>query len=258
MRGAAMKGQLSYIIKPVSLVVTIVLLLLLYNSISSFGSKEKIAQQDLDTTAASTNTLLVLANSPLCLAYESPASQGQYGNIVDASKLDYFNSNFSSREPNCARSFQYGWRVTVKEISLQNGVTIFSRNWSFGAANFSLDTGINSNVPDFSMPIAIHYSDRLTRPGLMYIHLVSGELEKIAGIIDYSCNLHLQGRLNKTTVQLSTTFPLIFDKNTNSLCQVSKTNACRITDCSLDFNGYKSPGNYLMKISFNGNTEVIQ
>jgi len=252
-----MKGQLSYIIKPISLVITIVLILLLYNSISSFGTKEKIAQQDLDTTAASTNTLLVLANSPLCLAYVSPQSEGEYANIVDVNKLDYFASNFSSKEPECARSFEYGWRVTVKEIMQSSGVTIFGKNWSFGATNFSLKADNPNVVPDFTMPIAIHYSDRLTRPGLMTIHLESGELEKIAGIVDYACNLYRQGRLTKSTVQLHTSFPLTYDSNSKSLCQVGKINSCRVTDCKLDFNGYKSSGNYVMKISFDGDMEVI-
>jgi len=253
-----MKGQLSYIIKPLALVVTIVLLLLLYNSISSFGSREKIAQQSLDTTADSTNILLLLANSPLCLAYQSAETQGLYANIVDVQKLNYFAQNYQNTEPECARNFDYGWRVTIKEFKESNGATVSGNSWSFGATNFSFDSSQNSLGLDFSLPIAIHYSDTLIRPGLMTIHLVSGELEKISGILDFSCQLHMQGRLLKSTVQIHTTYPLIYDANSHSLCQISKTNSCRITDCELDFSGFKSPGTYLLKISFDKDKEVIR
>jgi hypothetical protein len=252
-----MKGQLSYIIKPLSLVLTIVLLLLLYNSISTFQINEKTAEQDLNLVADSTNILLVLANSPLCLAYKAPATEGLYANIVDAQKLDYFSQQYSSIEPECARSYDYGWRVTVKEFKQSGNSIIFGKAWSFGAANFSRDAAFRNSL-NFSMPIAIHYSDMLTRPGLMTLTLVGDELEKIAGAIDWTCQLHRQGRLTKSTVQIYTSYPLIYDQNSKSLCQVSKTNFCRITTCNLDFQGFGAPGNYPLRISFDGDKEVIK
>lgn len=254
-----MKGQLSYIIKPLSLVITIVLLLLLYNSISSFGLREKVASQNLDTTADSTNILLVLANSPLCLAYDAPSSNGLYANVIDVQKLNHFASVYANQEPECARSYDSGWRVTIKEFDQSNGQTIYGNVWSFGATNFSLDVNTGNSLNfDFSMPVAIHYSDKLTKPAIMTIHLVSGELEEIAGIVDWTCQLHNQNQLSKSSVQIHTSYPISYDPNTNSLCQVSKVNSCRIMDCNLDFAGYKSAGNYLMQISFSGNKEVIR
>lgn len=254
-----MKGQLSYIIKPLALVITIILLLLLYNSISSFGLREKVAQQNLDITADSTNILLLLANSPQCLAYVSPASGGEYANIVDANKLDSFVQLYSNKEPECARSFDYGWRVTITEIKQDNGQTVFGKSWSFGAASFSLDANSADNLNlNFSIPIAIYYSDRLTRPGKMTIHLVSGELERIAGIFDFACQSHNHGNLQSLNVQIHTSYQMSYDSKTNMLCQVSSTKSCRITECSMDFAGFKSPGNYLTKINFNSGTEVVR
>jgi hypothetical protein len=252
-----MKGQLSYIIKPLSLVLTIILLLLLYNSISSFGAREKSAEQDLNLAADATNILLVLANSPLCLAYQAPESEGLYANIVDVQKLNYFSQQYSSIEPECARSFDYGWRVTVREFEQSGNSVVYGNLWSFGAANFSKDA-TSRNSLNFSLPIAIHYSGTITRPGLMVMTLVGDELEKISGVIDWTCQLHRQGRLVKSTVEIHTSYPLIYDANSKSLCQVSKTNFCRITDCDLDFQGFKTSGNYLLKISFDGDKEVIR
>lgn len=252
-----MKGQLSYIIKPISLVLTIVLLLLLYNSVSSFGTREKAASQILDLTADSTNILLVLANSQLCLGYKSAVTEGLYANIVDVEKLNYFSQEYASVEPQCARNFDFGWRVTVKEFKQSSDSTVFGNVWSFGATNFSQSVA-SHNWLEFSMPIAIRYSDSLTRPGTMIIHLVDGELERIAGAIDWICELHKENRLLQTTVQIHTSYPLTYDANSKLLCQVSKTNSCRITDCNLDFAGFKAPGTYLLRINFAGDKEVIR
>jgi hypothetical protein len=254
-----MKGQLSYIIKPLALVITIILLLLLYNSISSFGLREKVAQQSLDITADSTNILLLLANSPQCLAYVSQASQGEYANIVDVNKLTSFSQLYANKEPECARSFDYGWRATVTEFKQDNGQTVTGDSWSFGASSFSLDANNADNLNlNFSMPIAIYYSDKVTRPGKITIHLVSGELEKIAGIFDFACESHNQGSLQNLNVQIHTSYQMSYDPKTNMLCQVSNVNSCRVTDCSMDFAGFKSPGDFLVKINFNGSTEVVR
>jgi hypothetical protein len=252
-----MKGQLSYIIKPLSLVVTIILLLLLYNSISSYQTREIVAQNSLDLVADATNILLVLSNSQLCLAYQSPTTEGLYANIVDVNKLNYFSQTYKTAEPDCARNFDYGWRVTVKEYKQVNGATVYGNNWTFGAASFSQDNAFGNSV-DFSIPIAIHYSDTLTRPAMMTIHLVDGELERLSGIIDWACQLHKQNGIDKLSVQVHTSYPVVYKSSSSSICQVSKTDSCRATDCNLDFGGLKSSGNYLIKIIFNGNIEVIR
>jgi len=252
-----MKGQLSYIIKPLSLVLTIILLLLLYNSISSYQTRETVAQHSLNLVADATNILLVLSNSQLCLGYQSPSTQGLYANIVDVNKLNYFAQTYQKTEPECARNFDYGWRGTVKEYKQANGATVPGNNWTFGADSFSQDAAFSNSV-DFSIPIAIRYSDQLTSPGLMTIHLVDGELEKISGTIDWACQLHLQNSIDKLSVQVHTSYPIVYSSNSQTICQVSKTNSCRMTDCNLDFAGLKSAGNYLLKISFNGSAEVIR
>ncbi len=252
-----MKGQLSYIIKPLSLVMTIILLLLLYNSISSYQTRETVAQNSLNLVADATNILLVLSNSQLCLAYQSPTTEGLYANIVDVNKLNYFAQTYTTAEPDCARNFDYGWRVTVKEYKQVSGATVYGNNWTFGAVNFSQDAAFGNSV-DFSIPIAIHYSNRLTRPGLMTIHLVDGQLEKLSGIIDWACQLHRQNGIEKLSVQVHTSYPVIYNSVSSSICQVGKTNSCRVTDCNLNFAGLKSSGNYLIKISFDGDTEVIR
>ena len=152
-----MKGQLSYIIKPLSLVMTIILLLLLYNSVSSFGTQERKAQKSLNLAADATNILLVLANSEDCLAYRSAVTLGLYANIVDVKRLDDFAAKYVDSEPECARSLDFGWRVTITEFKRSEGLTVEGKKWSFGASDFSRDAAFRNSL-DFSIPIAIKYS----------------------------------------------------------------------------------------------------
>jgi len=251
------KGQLSYIIKPISLVMTIVLLLILYNSIQSFGTRERQAQQGLDLASDATNILLVLANSEDCLAYRSAVSQGIYANIVDVKKLDDFASRYASEEPECARSLDFGWRVTVMEFKLSEGKTIEGRNWSFGASQFSRGAAFRNSL-DFSIPIAVRYSDKLTRAGKMQIHLVDGELEKISGVLDLYCQFFKNNRLIRGSATIKTSYPLKYNADTGQLCSVSKPESCRKLWCPMSFEEIKTGGEYILKMSYVNGIMVVK
>ena len=244
-----MKGQLSYIIKPISLVMTVVLLLLLYNTISTFSSQQSNAQNLLDITSDATNILLVLANSQDCLAYKSSTTNGLYANIVDVNRLNFFSQKYASTEPECARSFDFGWRVTVTDYKQSNNATVIGNNWSFGANEFSNAKAIHQDF-SFSLPIAVRYSDQLTRPGIMQIHLVSGELESIAGILDWSCQLFKNGGLTSYSTTITTNYPLTYFPTTNQLCSISDTPACRTMWCPMSFENIGSSGQYVLKVTY--------
>jgi len=252
-----LKGQLSYIIKPLSLVMTIVLLLLLYNSISSFGTRETAVQKGLDLTSDATSTLLVLANSEDCLAYHSPLTQGVYANIVDLNKLNDFVGKYSATEPECARSFDFGWRITITEFKRTEGNVTEGNKWSFGASNFSRDNAFHQDLL-FSIPMAVRYSDKLTRPATMQIHIVDGELEKIAGILDWSCVLFKNNRITKFSIQIKTSYPLSYNSQMNELCSMSKEKSCRQMWCPMNFAEIKSAGDYILKISYTDGVMVVK
>lgn len=251
------KGQLSYIIKPLSLVMTIVLLLILYNSIQNFGNRERQAQQGLDLTADATNILLVLANSEDCLAYRSAVTRGLYANIVDVTKLNSFAAKYSDSEPECARSLDFGWRVTVIEFKRSAGTTIEGSKWSFGANEFSRDSAFRNSL-DFSIPVAIRYSDKLTRAGMMQVHLVDGELEKISGMLDWYCEMFKSNRFTKGSAQIMTSYPLSFNTTDGELCSMSKEKSCRKMWCPMDFEEIKSGGTYILKMNYADGAMVVK
>lgn len=251
-----MKGQLSYIIKPLSLVMTIVLLLLLYESISTFGANQKTVQTSLDLTSDATDILLVLANSEDCLAFKSPITQGLYANIVDVSKLNDFAARYSNTEPECARSFDFGWRVNITEYKRVEGSLLSGNSWSFGAGDFSHDNALTGQAY-FSVPVAIRYSDRLTRPGTMQIHIVNGELEKISGIMDWACHLFQTNQITRFSTPISTSYGLSYNPAGNELCSMSKVPACRIMWCQLNFTDIKSGGGYILKMTYSNGVMAV-
>jgi len=251
-----MKGQLSYIIKPLSLVMTIVLLLLLYNSISSFGASQKTVQKTLDLNSDATNALLVLANSEDCLAFHSQITQGLYANIVDIDKLNDFSARYSDTEPECARNFDFGWRVTVTEYKRVEGALTTGSNWTFGARDFSHDSALIGTA-DFSVPIAIRHSDKLTRPGVMQIHLVNGELERISGLLDWACHLFQSNSITRFSTPISTSYGISYNAATNELCSMSKVPACRTMWCQLNFTSIKSGGSYVLKMTYSNGKMVV-
>jgi len=252
-----MKGQMSYIIKPISLVMTIVLLLILYSSVQSFGTRERQAQEGLDLASDATNILLVLANSEDCLAYRSAITSGLYANIVDVTKLDDFASRYASEEPECARSLDFGWRATVTEFKRSEGLTVDGKNWSFGANQFSRDAAFRNSL-DFSIPIAIRYSDRLTRAGNIQIHLVDGELEKISGVLDLYCQFFKNNRLTQGNAQIKTSYPLKYNADTGQLCSVSNPASCRKVWCPMNFEEIKTGGEYILKINYVDGVMVVK
>jgi len=245
---------MSYILKPISLVMTIALLLVLYSSISESIAKERKAAKTLNLISTSTNILLLLANSEDCLAYRHPATEGLYANIVSFEKLKQITSSYQNIEPTCARNYNFGWRATVIEMSQDPQSP--SKIWSFGAKNFSKGSAFRNDL-NTSIPIAIRYSDKNVIPGNIFLYIVDGELESIAGALDWSCDLFRAGRMNATSLGIRTSYPLTYVKSTNELCSGSKEKSCRIMSCPLVFNDIKAAGEYVWTIKYaNGNLVV--
>lgn len=246
---------MSYILKPISLVMTIALLLVLYSSISESISKERQAAKQLNLVSASTNTLLILANSPDCLAFIAPSTNGLYANLVDVQKLKQITSDYSNIEPPCARNYDFGWRATVVEASQDSQTPIHT--WSFGANNFSTGAAFKYDL-NTSMPIAIRYSDKVVIPANIYIYMVNGELENIAGALDWTCTLFRNNDINITSFGIHTSYPLTYYNSTNQLCSGSKVQSCRIMSCPLVIRNINSPGDYVWTINYSQGSLVVK
>lgn len=253
-----MKGQMSYIIKPITLVLIIALLIVLYSSINSSVARERKARQTLNLVNAANNILLVLANSKDCLAFRSIAASGLYANIVDVNKLNEFSSKYSDVEPECARSYDFGWRVNVTEISRMHPEQA-AKAWEFGAKQFEDENDKSfRNSIEVSMPIAIRYGDRDVRPGLMTVTVVDGELEKIAGMFDWTCQMMKADRLKSFSVTIHTSHGITYDKGNDEICFLTKDRICKVMSCPLDFKELKSSGDYILTIKYNNGVLVVK
>ncbi|NCN39564.1 MAG: hypothetical protein GW914_04250, partial [Candidatus Aenigmarchaeota archaeon] len=80
-----MKGQISYVMKPMTMIAVIILLVFLLQSLYLNRGKETQAEKKLDIVGTGTNILLILANSKDCLAYDYQQTM-EKANILDAAK----------------------------------------------------------------------------------------------------------------------------------------------------------------------------
>jgi hypothetical protein len=229
-----MKGQLSYVIKPIMLIVTIILVI--FFTFSFYGStiEEKRREKSLDLTAMATNVLLILANSEDCLAYQAPITQGAYANIISIEKIEEFSEKYKEEEPECARSFDFGWRVNISEIDLNGNVV---KSWSFGAKDFSHDKKEEIN---FWIPVAIRYDSKDIRPGKMQIKIVYGELESIAGFFDMVCKTKTS---KKIEISLEDDVKIQNDK-------ICINNRCRRLYCNVTGINEIKRGEYILSASY--------
>lgn len=249
---------MSYIIKPLTLVMIIALLIVLYSSINSSVARERKARQSLNLVNSAENILLVLANSKDCLAFKSISASGLYANVVDVNKLNEFSLKYSDVEPDCARSYDFGWRVNVTEINRMHPEEP-TKAWEFGAGQFEdqLDLAWRGSQ-EISMPIAIRYGDRDVRPGMMRVKVVEGELESIAGTIDWTCQMMKMDRLKSFSVTIHTSHGITYDKNNNKLCLLTKDKVCKVMSCPLDFKELKTSGDYILTIKYSNGVLVVK
>ena len=251
-----MKGQASFIMKPMMLIGVIILLLFLIQSLYSGRGREKIAEKKLDIVGTATNILLILSNSNQCLAYNSSVTGKTQGSVLNVTKIDFFDSNYREVEPECARNYEFGWRVEISQID-KNGK--IERSWDFGAKEFSTGKSMSNEIR-FWIPVAIKYpkGDRrcgsglnlegCTKLGKMDIILVDGELEKLAGFFDWSCKMGKYWRLKSTSIEFSVNQPVTYNSLENKICI---GNSCRKLLCPLlYFDGFKSKGIYNIQVNY--------
>jgi len=235
------KAQLSYVIKPMTLVVTIVLLVFLLQSLYKSRVGEKVAEKNLDIVGTATNILLILADSKECLAYDDPLIVTK-SNILDVEKLNSFKLKYQEIEPECARNYEFGWGVSVKQISKDEKT---EKEWDFGAKEFSNGKSLSNQV-EFWIPVAIRYSEDDVRLGKMEIKLVDGELERLSGFFDWSCNMGKMNKITSSSTEIYISQPVSYENG--ELCIQGN---CRKLICDLVyFDGFASEGVYRIEVNY--------
>ncbi|MBN2094654.1 MAG: hypothetical protein JW727_01270 [Candidatus Aenigmarchaeota archaeon] len=245
-RMTRIKGQMSFTVKPFTMLMMIVLLLFLLMFLNSSEVKKEKAQRDLELRSAATDVLLILANSEDCLAYQLPTGESAYANIVDVKKLDSFSLEYQGIEPMCARNYDFGFRVEVSEIVMTDLGSRVGKTWTFGRGNFSRE--YYDNKMSYIMPIAIKYSEKEVGLGRLNLTVVDGQLDRIAGFLDRACMMGKSSCKNQSSAKISLDYPLSYSEG--ELCIGLKNKDCRKLLCELDMKDIKSKGTYRLATSF--------
>ncbi|MGC9310811.1 MAG: hypothetical protein ACP5E4_03775 [Candidatus Aenigmatarchaeota archaeon] len=248
-----MRGQMSFMIKPFTLVMIIVLLLFLVIYLNSSEVKKETAKRSIDLQSAATDILLLLANSEDCLAFQTPQTSSAYANIVDVGRLEEFANEYQGIEPPCARNYDYGFRVEITETVMSEKGYLDGNTWSFGVEDISRE--YHDISLSYWMPVALKYSEKEVGVGKMKVTLVDGDLEKVAGFLDRACMLGKTGRLNETSAEITISHPILYSEGL--LCVGLKNKDCRRTVCDLEFAGTKSGGKYRFMTAFHSPDKLV-
>jgi hypothetical protein len=231
--------------KPMMLISVIILLIFLVQSLYSARGKERMAEKNLDILSTATNILLILSNSEQCIAHTSAVTDKTQGNIIEVTKLNEFDVIYDEIEPECARNYDFGWRVMVEEI--EENMEEQVKEWSFGSKEFSTDKSLDTEV-EFWIPVALRYSKEDVRLGKMNIKVVDGELEKLSGFFDWICKMGQMKRLNSFSTELFISQPVTYNSLENKICIGG---SCRKMNCELlYFDGIGSEGTYKLVANY--------
>jgi len=241
------KGQMSFLSKPVMLVLTIAVLIVLLQTVWSTPAKDKEQELTLRLMAKASEILDVLLSSEDCLAMRTNITESAYAYVASKEKLDDFASRYASREPDCARNFEYGYSVAVEEYCPPEASDCL--RWSFGSPDFS-PAGDAIGRQTRTLPVGILHSRKDIRVGKATITLTDGALERIAGFLDKACMLGPSGGAEQS---MKITFANELRLSGGTVCL---GNACRKLDCPTEEKSIPS-GSHNLRVAYaRGQLEV--
>lgn len=234
------RGQVSFLTRPVILVMTVVILLILLSSVWSQQAREKKQERAMDLMTRATEIMNVLVSSEDCLALKTQPAQGAYAYVVSKDKLDQFTVLYSDREPNCARDYQFGYRVKVKTLLGPE------KEWEFGASEFSTGAA-RDGFQKRTLPVGIKFSEKDVRTGRIEIEIYDGVLERLSGFLDHSCVLGKTG-IKTRDKSIHTEVPVSFTENQVCL-EMGAGKACKELLCPVVAEKL-SPGDYMLTTEY--------
>ncbi|RLD97462.1 MAG: hypothetical protein DRI92_05600, partial [Aquificota bacterium] len=163
------------------------------------------------------------------------------------SKLDRFASMYQGIEPECARNHNYGYRVKVTEIT-RNDKDV-GDVWEFGANEFSFGDALKNKF-ELWIPVALRYDEETVGIGKMEIEIYDGELEALAGFIDWACMLGKLGRYDRLSARIHASYPIVLNESGYLCINTKSKKACRRLLCRTYFKGIMSPGTYMITTEF--------
>ncbi|OGI15085.1 hypothetical protein A3K63_03830 [Candidatus Micrarchaeota archaeon RBG_16_49_10] len=106
------KGMSEILMKQIYLIVAILSIVLVINQVFTLTKRGVADSRLLDMRAQSNDILNTLVSSTECLAMDT---NGQM--VLSPTALDEFTTVFSDVEPNCIRSYDYGYSVRVEKFN---------------------------------------------------------------------------------------------------------------------------------------------
>lgn len=215
------KAQMSFLSKPVMLVMTIAVLLILLQTVWSNPKTEKEQELTVQLMTRASEILDILLSSEDCLAMRSVETESAYAYVVSKQKLDEFSKLYNNKEPPCAKNFEYGYTVTVEEHCVDD---VECLSWTFGST-YSSPSADLIGKQSRTLPVGILHGSKDIRVGKATIILFDGSLERVAGFLDKTCLLGPTGEIERS-MKVYINYPL-----TISGSEICLGNACRGIDC---------------------------
>ena len=238
---------MSFLSKPVMLVMTIAVLIILLQTVWSSPAREKEQDLTLRLMTTASGMLDILLSSEDCLATRTNIMESAYAYAVSREKLDEFDRVYADREPDCARNFEYAYRVVVEEYCPEGAEECLS--WGFGSESFSPGSDLIGKQTR-SLPVGIMHSSKDVRVGKATITIADGALERIAGFLDKSCLLGPAGTKERA-MKITFSYPLRLSGS-----KVCLGDACKGLDCPVLEKGLPAGSYNIRSVYREGTLEV--
>jgi len=232
------KAQMSFLSKPLMLVLTIAVLIVLLQTVWSTPVKDKEQELTLRLMTKASDILDILLSSEDCLAMRTNITESAYAYVASKEKLDEFAKAYASREPDCARNFEYAYNVVIEEQCDDADECL---SWRFGSQEFSPSVDLIGKQVR-SLPVGILHSRKDIRVGKATITLADGALERIAGFLDKVC------MLRQSEQSMKITFSEALQLSGEKICL---GNACKPLDCPVGEKSIPS-GSQNLRVSYSG------
>jgi hypothetical protein len=119
-----MRGKMNFLMKGIYLILVIIIIAIVINQITTVNVGVSKGQEENRLREKSMSILDTLVGSTKCLGYEESGKvEGKNidlasHRIIDVEKLKNFSKDFADLEPDCARDFEFGYRVSVETLPI--------------------------------------------------------------------------------------------------------------------------------------------
>ena len=136
------KGQLSFFVKTVFIVISSLAFVFLVFLFSKYQKEIEVIKESSQFRIDALNILQKLVTSPDCLASSGETAKKI---VIDKEKLDELSQMYSETEPKCAKALNFDYNITV--VQLEKHVTLYP------------GTIIVPGEPTYVNALAFHYTD---------------------------------------------------------------------------------------------------